>query len=50
MGGIGALVLINTAGVFTGVTLGYSWLCIVTSVLLGVPGVVTMIVIDGIIK
>ncbi len=48
--GLAALLAVNTAGAFTGVTLGYSWLCIGTAGMLGVPGVAMLTVLDGLIK
>ena len=48
--GLGALLMVNTAGAFTGVTLGYSWLCVGTAGLLGVPGVALLTVLEGMLK
>lgn len=48
--GFGALLAVNTAGAFTGVTLGYSLLCIGAAGLLGVPGVVMLTVLEGMLK
>ena len=48
--GVAALLAVNTAGAFTGVTLGYSWLCIVSAWVLGVPGVAVLTIMDALIK
>ena len=48
--GLGGLLAVNTAGAFTGVTLGYSWLCIGTAGLLGIPGVAALTIVDALIK
>ena len=46
MGGLGALLAVNTVGAFTGVTLGYSWLTIGMSGILGIPGVIALVILD----
>ena len=48
--GIGGLVLVHLLGGFTGVVLGFSWLCIGVSAVLGLPGVAMLVVLDGILK
>ena len=48
--GLAALLAVNTAGAITGVTLGYSWLCIGTAGLLGVPGVAMLTIVEALIK
>ena len=48
--GITALLAVNTAGAFTGVTFGYSWLCLGASAMLGIPGVTAMVLLDIILK
>lgn len=50
MGGLGALLAVNTAGAFTGVTLGYSWLSIGMAGVLGIPGVSALVLLDIIVK
>ena len=50
IGGLGALLAVNTAGAFTGLTLGYSWLCVSTATLLGFPGVILLVILDAVIK
>ena len=44
--GLSGLLAVNISGAFTGVTLGFSWLCIVTATLLGSPGVTLLVVLD----
>lgn len=44
--GLCALLAVNTAGAFTGVTLGYSWLCISAAGFFGVPGVITLVLLN----
>jgi inhibitor of the pro-sigma K processing machinery len=46
MGGLGALLAVNTVGAFTGVTLGYSWLSIGMAGVLGIPGVISLVLLD----
>lgn len=48
--GMGALLAVNTAGAFTGVTLGYSYLTTAVSFVLGIPGVALLTVLDGIFR
>ena len=48
--GLGGLLAVNISGAFTGVTLGFSWLCIGVSALLGVPGVALMVLLQGVLK
>lgn len=48
--GFVALLAVNTAGAFTGVTLGYSWLCVGTAGVLGIPGVTALVLLDMMIK
>ncbi len=48
--GWGGLLLVHLLGGFTGVTLGFSWLCIGTATLLGFPGVILLVLLDMMIK
>ena len=48
--GLGGLLVVNISGAFTGVTLGFSWLCIGVSALLGIPGVTTLVLMDMLMK
>lgn len=48
--GLGGLLAVNISGAFTGVTLGFSWLCIGVSALLGVPGVALIVLLQGVLK
>jgi len=48
--GVGALLAVNTAGAFTGVTLGYSYLVTAIALVLGVPGVALLTLLDGLFK
>ena len=48
--GLGGLLAVNISGAFTGVTLGFSWLCIGVSALLGVPGVALIVLLHGVLK
>ena len=50
IGGLGALLAVNTVGAFTGVTLGYSWLSIGMAGVLGIPGVTALVLLDMIVK
>lgn len=48
--GMAALFTVNMAGTFTGVTLGYGWICILVGGVLGFPGIMLLTIIEGIIK
>ena len=48
--GWGGLLLVHLLGGFTGVTLGFSWLCIGIATFLGFPGVVLLVLLDMMIK
>ncbi len=48
--GIGALLAVNAAGIFTGVSLGLNALTAGTCAVLGVPGVVTLLVLKTIFR
>ena len=43
--GIGALVAVDIAGAFTGVSMGFNLLTIFSSVVLGVPGVIALLLL-----
>lgn len=48
--GWGGLLLVHLLGGFTGVALGFSWLCIGMATLLGFPGVILLVILDMMIK
>ena len=48
--GWGGLLLVHLLGGFTGVGLGFSWLCIGAATLLGFPGVILLVLLDMMIK
>lgn len=45
-----ALAAVNVAGAFTGVSLGLNWLSAVACVALGVPGVITLLLLKAIFQ
>ena len=47
--GIGAIIAVNLAATYSGVSLGLSWLSAVGCALLGVPGVVSMLLLKVIL-
>ena len=48
--GWGGLLLVHLLGGFTGVSLGFSWLCVGTATVLGLPGVILLVLLDAVIK
>lgn len=44
-----ALLLVNAVGAFSGITLGYSWLCVAAATLFGLPGVTALLLMNVII-
>ena len=42
--------LVHLLGGFTGVSLGFSWLCVGTATLLGFPGVILLVLLDMMVK
>lgn len=48
--GWGGLLLVHLLGGFTGVSLGFSWLCLGAATLLGFPGVILLVLLDMMIK
>ena len=48
--GWGGLLLVHLLGGFAGVTLGFSWLSIGVATLLGFPGVISLVVLDMMVK
>jgi len=48
--GIAALFTVNIAGAFTGVTLGYGWICLLVASILGFPGIVLLTIVEGMVK
>ena len=43
--GLCALAAVDLAGMFTGVSIGFGWLSLGTSALLGVPGVIALLLL-----
>ncbi len=48
--GLCALGAVNLLGGLTGVSVGFSWLAVGSSMLLGIPGVVGMVVLDVVLR
>lgn len=47
--GVAAMFAVNIAGLVTGVTLSVNWYTILTSALMGIPGVIGMLTLNGIL-
>lgn len=43
--GLCALAAVDLVGMFSGVSLGFGWLSLVTATVLGIPGVVTLLLL-----
>ncbi len=48
--GLGALLGVHLLSAFTGVATGFGWFTVGAATLFGVPGVATLLLLDGILK